>query len=241
MGLFKLQNSYLLKEKEAESEKREKERFREISAFTSGVAHEIKNPLNSISLLCELLRKRAPETLQEDVSLCKKEIHKISGIIDQFSASQKPLKLKKEEFLFEDLIRDVQSSLKNETEITHGQISYSQTRPIPISADRQLIGQAFINLLKNALDAGAGGEVIIHVRTKKNSVHVTFQDFGEGIAEEDKDFIFYPFFSKKEEGMGIGLYLTKKIIEAHGGTIGFQSEPGLGTTFSIRLPGGRHE
>jgi signal transduction histidine kinase len=241
LGLYKLQNSYLEKEQEVEKEKREKERFREISAFTSGVAHEIKNPLNSISLLCELMRKRVPEELQKDVTLCKNEVHKISGIIDQFSAAQKPLKLKKEKFNFEDLVRSVQSSLKNEIKKRQTKIVYSQSGPIAVYADKQLIGQSLINLLKNALEAGVKGEILVHASEHKNTVQMTVQDFGKGIAEEDKQFIFYPFFSKKEEGMGIGLYLTKKIVEAHGGKIEFQSEQGKGTTFSVLLPRGRHE
>lgn len=241
LGLYQLQNNYLVKEKEAENEKKEKERFREISAFTSGVAHEIKNPLNSLSLLCELLQKRAPAELQEDVSLGKKEIHKISRIIDQFSASQKPLKLKKEKFFLKDLIQDIQASLKNEIDQEKNEINYFQKRQILLYADKQLISQAFINLLKNSLEAKADGDITIQARRHKNSVFLTFRDSGHGISEQDKKNIFYPFFSKKEKGMGIGLYLTKKIIEAHGGKIGFQSELGHGTTFSVEIPGGKHE
>ncbi|MCJ7582999.1 MAG: HAMP domain-containing histidine kinase [Candidatus Aminicenantes bacterium] len=241
LGLYRLQNNYLMKEKEAENEKKEKERFQEISAFTSGVAHEIKNPLNSLSLLCELLQKRAPAELQENVSLGKKEIHKISRIIDQFSASQKPLKLKKEKFFLEDLLQDIQASLKNEIDKKNNEILYFQTRQIFLYADKQLISQAFINLLKNSLEAEPVDDIIIRARQKKNSVFLTFKDSGNGIAEQDKKNIFFPFFSKKEKGMGIGLYLTKKIIEAHGGKIGFQSELGQGTTFSVQIPGGKHE
>jgi signal transduction histidine kinase len=241
LGLYQLQNNYLMKEKEAENEKKEKERFREISAFTSGVAHEIKNPLNSLSLLCELLQKRAPAELQENVSLGKKEIHKISRIIDQFSDSQKPLKLKKEKFFLEDLLQDIQVSLKYEIDQKKIEISYFQTRQILLNADKQLISQAFINLLKNSLEAEPVGDITIRARQHKNSVFLTFKDSGSGIAEQDKQNIFYPFFSKKEKGMGIGLYLTKKIIETHGGKIEFQSELGQGTTFSVQIPGGKHE
>lgn len=240
-GLYQLQNRYLEKEKEAEEEKKKKERFREISAFTSGVAHEIKNPLNSLSLLFELLQKRASTELQEEVSLGKKEIYKISRIIDQFSASQKPLKLKKEKFLLEDFMQDIQASLKNEIEQGKAEIQYFQTCPILLNADKQLISQAFINLLKNSLEVTVGGDITIQTKLHRNTVFITFRDSGKGIAEEDKKYIFYPFFSKKEKGMGIGLYLTKKIIETHGGTIRFQSELGHGTTFFVQIPGGEHE
>jgi len=104
-----------------------------------------------------------------------------------------------------------------------------------------LISQAFINLLKNSLEAEPVGDITIRARQHKNSVFLTFKDSGSGIAEQDKPNIFYPFFSKKEKGMGIGLYLTKKIIETHGGKIEFQSELGQGTTFSVQIPGDKHE
>ena len=104
-----------------------------------------------------------------------------------------------------------------------------------------MISQAFINLIKNSLEAEPVGDITIRARQHKNSVLITFKDSGIGIAEQDKKNIFYPFFSKKEKGMGIGLYITKKIIEAHEGKIEFQSELGQGTTFSVEIPGGKHE
>ena len=104
-----------------------------------------------------------------------------------------------------------------------------------------MISQAFINLLKNSLEAEPISDITIRARQHKNSVLLTFKDSGNGIAEQDKKNIFYPFFSNKEKGMGIGLYLTKKIIETHGGKIEFQSELGQGTTFSVKIPGGKHE
>jgi signal transduction histidine kinase len=240
-GLYKLQNHYLEKEKEAESEKKEKERFREISAFTSGVAHEIKNPLNSLSLFCELLQKKVPAELQDDVTLSKKEVHKISRIIDQFSDIQRPLKLNKEKFDLEELIKDIQGSLMNEFSRINERIHFSQTRPILLNADKQLISQAFFNLLKNSLETEAEGDIEIRASLNKNTVLLTFSDTGQGISEKDKENIFLPFFSKKEKGMGIGLYLTKKILEAHGGKIEVLSELGHGTTFSVHIPGGQHE
>lgn len=240
-SLYRLQSRYLEKEKEAEEEKREKERFREISAFTSGVAHEIKNPLNSLSLFCELLQKKVPAELQEDVVLSKKEVHKISRIIDLFSDIQRPLKLKKEKFDLEGLMKDVRSSLLSEFRETAKRIRYIQARPVLLFADKQLIGQAFFNLLKNSLEAETDGGVEIRASLNRNTVLIEFRDRGSGIPEQDREKIFLPFFSKKENGMGIGLYLVKKIFEAHGGKIDVLSEPGHGTTFLVQIPGGQHE
>lgn len=238
LGLFQLQSHYLRKKREAEEEKKEKERYREISAFTSGVAHEIKNPLNRLSLLFELLKKRIPAALQEDVSLGKEEIQKISRIIDQFSTSLKPIDLKKEQFYLQDLILEIKKSLTQEIREKRVEIRYSQQLPIVLHGDKGLLNQALLNLLRNSLEASDEGNIVIRAAQHKKKILITIKDSGKGITEEDKDHVFDPFFSRKKGGMGVGLYLTKKIIEAHEGTITFQSEPGRGTTFLIRIPGG---
>ncbi len=237
-GLYQLQRHYLDKKKEAEDEKEEKERYREISAFTSGVAHEIKNPLNSLSLLFELLHKRVPEEIQKDVSLGKEEIQKVSRIIDQFSASLKPFSLNKEIFSLAEMVSNVRESLFKEFETEGIDISYSESSSIALNADKGLMQQAFLNLLKNSLEASEKGRIGIRAWQKKGKVLVRIDDPGRGIPEEDKTRIFEPFFSTKEKGMGVGLYLTKKIVEAHEGEIEVQSQRGQGTTFFIHIPGG---
>jgi signal transduction histidine kinase len=237
-GLYQLQRHYLDKKKEAEDEKKEKERYREISAFTSGVAHEIKNPLNSLSLLCELLHKKVPEELQKDVSLGKEEIQKVSRIIDQFTASLKPLRLNKEMFSLAEIVSDVRESLFKEFNTDGVEISYSESSSIVLNADKGLMQQAFFNLLKNSLEASKKGRIEIRAWQKKGKVLVRIDDPGRGIPEKDKEQIFEPFFSTKKKGMGVGLYLTKKIIETHEGEIAVKSQTGQGTTFFIQIPGG---
>ena len=238
MGLYQLQNRYLEKKKEAEEEKKEKERYREISAFTSGIAHEIKNPLNSLSLLFELLQKNASPELKENVTLGREEVQKISEIIDRFSASLKPLKLSKEKFFLEDMILGIRDSLKKELEDKGLKLRYSQRSPVSLNADKGLLNQAFTNLIKNSLEAAEKGDILIEAEQHRKMVSISVKDTGRGISEEDRERIFDPFFSRKEKGMGIGLYITKKIIEAHEGKIEFQSGSGQGATFNIQIPGG---
>jgi len=238
MGLYQLQSHYLEKKREAEEEKKEKERYREISAFTSGVAHEIKNPLNSLSLLFELFQKRVPQELREDVTLGKKEIQKVTGIINQFADSLKPLKLNKEKFLLEDLVLSVLDSLKKEVAPAGVETKYSQNVRVVLNADRALMSQVFINILKNSLEATETGDIQIQANQQRKKVLITVKDTGKGISDEDRKRIFDPFFSRKKKGIGIGLYLTKKIIEAHEGKIDVQSEIEQGTTFFIQMPGG---
>lgn len=234
LGIYQIQNHFLQKEKEAEAERSEKERYREISAFTSGVAHEIKNPLNSLALLFELLEKKMPAEFEDEISSGIGEVKKISRIIDQFSAFLKPLDLKKEELVLKDLMSDIRRSIEEK----HIDIRYEEQGKVVLYADKGLLSQALLNLLQNSLEATDKGEIRILAKKQKKRTHISVQDTGRGMSAEEIKHIFDPFFSKKKEGMGIGLYLTKKIIEAHEGRISCESRLGKGTTFYIEIPGG---
>lgn len=238
LGIYQTQAHYMKKEKETEKEKREKERFREISAFSSGIAHEIKNPLNSLALLLELLQKKSPQELREDVSQGRTEIQKISRIIDLFSATLKPLNLQRERFVLKDLIEDIFESLRRGGSSKSVDLQYSEDKEIIINADKGLISQAFLNLLQNSLDASEKEMIRVQAKEHRKKVSITITDRGRGMSDEEKTHIFEPFYSHKKEGMGIGLYLTKKIIEAHHGSITFDSRIGQGTSFSIQITGG---
>ena len=133
---------------------REKERYKEISAFTSGVAHEIKNPLNSLALLFELLGKKIPDEFEQDISLGSREIQKISRVIDHFSAWLKPLDLKKEKLTLKELMADLQDSITRE-DIN---IRYAEEGEVVVHADKGLLSQAISNLLQNSLEATDKGE-----------------------------------------------------------------------------------
>ena len=238
LGLYRLQIHSLAKEREAEKATREMERYREISAFTSGVAHEIRNPLNSLSLLFELLETKAPLDIKEEISPGKDEIRKISRIIEQFSASLKPLKLNKEKFVLEDFFQSILISLKKEDKREGVEIEYSQKGRIVVKADKNLLGQALLNLLRNALDATEEGKIFVRARREKKMIRLIVQDEGKGIPDEDKGRVFEPFFSRKKKGMGIGLYITKKIVEAHEGKIELTDSTMTGTVFTLDFPGG---
>jgi signal transduction histidine kinase len=239
-GLYQLQKSYIAKTQEVESERKEKERFKEISAFTSGIAHEIKNPLNSLSLLCDLLQKKVPPELSEEVALGKEEAQKISRTIDQFSQSLRPLKLKKEKWPLEEIVLSVRDSLLRQRGGTGVEIRYDGRKSLLARVDKDLMSRALFNILQNSLEAQEKGLISIRAEEKKKGISLIIEDSGPGIPEENLSRIFEPFFSTKHKGMGIGLYLAKKIIEAHDGKIEAKSEPGRGTAFIIRIPGGRH-
>jgi two-component sensor histidine kinase len=238
LGVYQLQNHYLQKEEEAGAERKEKQRYREISAFTSGVAHEIKNPLNSLALLCELLERKMPDELKEEILSGGEEVRKISRIIDQFSATLKPLDLKKDKFPLKDLVADVTESASMGKDKPQVKIDYQEDSQVFLYADRDLIGQALLNMLRNSLQATNEGKIVVRAWRHRKKTFISLLDSGRGMTEEEKRHIFDPFFSGKKGGMGIGLYLTKKIVEAHEGHISCESQLGQGTIFSIQIPGG---
>lgn len=238
IGLYQIQIHYMDKKTELEEEKRQKERYREISALTSGVAHEIKNPLNSLALLFELLAKKNTSTDSEVIESGRKEVAKIARIVDQFSSSLKPIELSKDSFSLEDEIISVKESLEKTARERGVNIRYSQSLSVTLFADRMLLSQAIHNIVKNAIEASDGGEVDITVRKERKKVFISVKDSGRGIDEEKNERIFAPFYSTKIGGMGIGLYLTRKIVEAHEGTLDFVSKANIGTTFTICIPGG---
>jgi signal transduction histidine kinase len=240
-GVFKLQKKYLAKTEEAEEAHQEKERFREISAFTSAVAHEIKNPLNSLSLLLELLQGNIHIDIKDEVALGKAELQKIARIVDSFSGSLKPLHPVKETAWLREIVTAAHDSLLREAPKPGVEWRYSESRPLFFPADKDLMIQCFLNLLRNAYEATDRGTVSVEAETRRKKIVVRVMDTGRGIEPDRLPLVFDPFFTTKDKGMGIGLYLARKIVEAHGGRIGVESPPGRGTTFTIQLPGGGHE
>lgn len=237
LGMVRLQSRYLRKTRELEKQTQEKEHFREISAFTSGVAHEIKNPLNSLSLLCDLFEKKAPMELRKDVLSGKTEVRKISRIVDQFSAALRPLSLHKERFMLDDLLQQTRDSFLKEFGRQPEDVKIEGGAAVPVTADPGLLGQVLLNLLKNAHESAPEGRIVMRGWRQKKEVCISVHDSGAGVAPRDLPHIFDPFYGNKGQGLGIGLYLSRKIVEAHGGHIQAKSSPGEGAEFIIGIPG----
>jgi len=237
LGMVRLQSRYLRKTRELEKQTQEKEHFREISAFTSGVAHEIKNPLNSLSLLCDLFEKKAPMELREDVLSGKTEVRKISRIVDQFSSALRPLNLHRERFALDDLIEETRDSFLRQYGRQSEGVKIEGDASVVVAADRGLLGQVILNLLKNAHESAPEGTIFLKRWRQKRRVSISVRDLGAGVSPRDLPNIFDPFYGNKKEGLGIGLYLSRKIIEAHGGRIHASSTLGQGAEFVIEIPG----
>jgi signal transduction histidine kinase len=236
-GLFQLQSRYMIKAREAENERLEKERFREISAFTSGVAHEIKNPLNSLALVLELLGRKVPPEAKGDVDLGKAQVRTVARIVDRFSRVVKAVRPEVAALALDDVLGQAAENLAAEVPGASGRVTIERAPGVIVAGDRELLVQAVLNLLKNAVEASPDAPVHAGGRRAGKRTEIRVRDGGPGLPPEAAALVFEPFYTTKEKGMGIGLYLTKRIIEAHGGTIEARSGDGQGTEFRIELPG----
>jgi signal transduction histidine kinase len=236
-GLFQLQSRYMTKAREAEAERLEKERFREISAFTSGVAHEIKNPLNSLALVLELLGRKVSPEANGDVDLGKAQVRTIARIVDRFSRVVKAVRPEVAPLALDDVLRQAAENVAAEVPGASSRLRIESAPGVLVAGDRELLVQAVLNVLKNAVEASPDAPVHAGGRRAGKKIEIRVRDGGPGLPPEAAALVFEPFYTTKEKGMGIGLYLTKRIIEAHGGTIEARGVAGQGTEFRIELPG----
>jgi PAS domain S-box-containing protein len=222
-----------------------------LGRFSSSIAHEIRNPLTGIAAGIQYLQRAGSvaESQRENIEFILTEVHRIDRLIGDLMSVVRVSDLIVEETAIEELIEDGvtstselarRKSVKVETEFP------AETHRIIVDADR--MKQVLINVIKNAIEASQSGDTVsVSVSFANEARDVLFdavgvfaiirvRDNGLGLNEEDKLRVFEPFFTKKSEGTGLGLYVTHSIIERHGGYIYVDSEYGVGTTFSIYLP-----
>lgn len=237
-GIYRMHRASLARAGEAAAEREEKEKFRELSGFTAGIAHEIKNPLNSLALLCALLEKKAPEELAGDAALGRMEVQKIGRILDQFSAALHPVDLRLETVDVAAVVGDAVEAAASASASAGTSIRWDLGPGPIVRADRGLLAQALFNIIRNGLEAAAaGGGIGIRVERMKGGARISIEDSGPGIPAGDLERVFEPFYSTKSDGLGVGLFLTRKIVEAHGGRVYAVGRQGGGTVFHIELPG----
>lgn len=219
--------------------------YAEIAQLAGGLAHEIRNPLSTMQLNLDLLAEdfAHPETQRDRRALQKiervqKESHRLQAILEDFLRYVRVQNLRAvpadlNEVV--DILRDFQEGQAAAQGVvlrTH----YEKSLP-PIPLEVELFKQALLNLTLNALHAMPdGGELILTTRREGDWAVLDVTDTGCGIRPEDQPRVFDAFFSTRPGGSGLGLPTVRRIVEAHGGTIGLESEPGRGTKFTIRLP-----
>jgi signal transduction histidine kinase len=230
---------------EAQKELIKAERESAWKEMAQQVAHEIKNPLTPMKLNLQHLQRQL-ESNPDDVLKLKpliektadniiNQIESLSKIASDFSKFAKPIQTEKQKLNLTEILNSAASLYEH-----NDSVRIKKTvpkKPVYLNGDEDELRRVFINLIKNGIEAVRDNtaEIRISLKCSKGVIEAEFEDNGEGIEAEDRDQIFHPQFSTKSSGTGLGLAITKKIIEAHNGTISFESEPGRGTTFTLRF------
>lgn len=215
------------------------ERLRAIATLASGLIHEIRNPLTSLTVFAEQLqsRKNDPEFLDKCQKIFLKETGRVNELLTQLLTFAKPTPPSLQRIDPEQLINDTLLLLSPQVESQGIKIERTFPKNQLITADPNQLKQAFLNIILNALDAMPNGGIMsIDTNIQNNYYVISIKDTGLGIAEKDLNHIFDPFFSLKEKGTGLGLAITHGIIEQHKGKITVKSQITKGAEFNVFLP-----
>ena len=218
------------------------ERLAALERITAGVAHEVKNPLNSMRLWLENLKESLPAEpdsgSQQAVQVLDKEIDRLDAVVKRFLDFTRPMDVRLEATQLADVLKEVIEIAK--PQLQKAKIYVAQLLPIDVPevyVDRALLKQAVLNLVLNAVEAmPSGGQLRMMLSRRGEMAEITVGDTGKGIPVENRQKIFQLFFTTRPGGSGIGLASTFRIVQLHNGSIDFTTEVGRGTTFRIELP-----
>lgn len=217
------------------------DRMAALSRVSSGVAHEVKNPLNAILLHVEVARAKLAHgdtEIEPQMEIISREILRLDRVVKTFLDFTKPVELSLSTVRLGELLAEIVELARPQAESSEIQVTVErEPDEVEVRVDRDLVKQAFLNIVVNAMQAmPEGGELRFSSFASEDTAEIRISDTGPGIPPELRDKIFRLYFTTKKEGSGIGLAMAFRIVQLHDGTIDFTSEPGRGTTFCIRLP-----
>lgn len=224
----------------------EDERVKSILELAAGVAHELGNPLNSLNIHLQVMQRQlqrlreTPNTdkLEKSLGICSGEVERLDSIITHFLEAVRPQKPQLHDL---DLIAPLEESVEflgPELEGAGIRVDIELASSLPaIQGDRDQIKQVFFNVIKNARQAmKAGGIIRIRAFSDDEYVYIQVGDTGEGIPQENLRKVFQPYFSTKQDGHGLGMMIVERIMRDHGGQIGLDSRPTVGTLVTLQFP-----
>jgi signal transduction histidine kinase len=217
------------------------ERLANLGRITAGVAHEVKNPLNSMRIWLENLKASMPgaEGLQaQAIRVLDNEIDRLDSVVKRFLDFTRPPEMHQEESSLKELLEGVLAFERAQFDKAGIKLDARLADDVPdVLVDRPLLKQAFINLLVNAVEAmPQGGQLFLSLRRRSEMAEIEIRDTGRGIPPEHRQRIFQLFFTTRPGGSGIGLASAFRTVQLHNGSIEFESEVGRGTAFRIKLP-----
>ncbi len=235
----------ITRDRQQEASLLESERLNAVRLLAAGVAHEIGNPLNALTIHLQLLERELKRldsgrrgSLLELAGIARTEVTRLDMIITQFLRAIRPARPTLVPMSVLAVLKDTLALLKEEiaNRGVHVELECPDTLP-PLRIDKDQIKQAFFNIIRNGLQAMAdGGLLHITIAESNHYIGIAFRDNGSGIALEDFTRLFEPYHTTKKSGSGLGLMIVQRIIQDHGGRIDVHSEPGKGTTFTVFLP-----
>jgi signal transduction histidine kinase len=224
---------------------RHAERLAELGTLTGGLAHEIKNPLSTVQLNLQLLQEDlspqnpAYDRLVRRLATIQRETGRLRETLDNFLRYAGKLELDPHQIDLNQLVDELADFFHPQAQLQRVQLRVKKPeQPVMANVDAKFIKQALLNLMINAVHAMSenGGELILSVSRAPNEALIDVIDTGSGIASENLDKIFKAYYSTKRGGTGLGLPMTRRLIEEHGGQLTVASEIGNGSDFTIHLP-----
>lgn len=227
--------------REAEASVRRSERLAALGQLTAGLAHEIRNPLGTMKASAEMLLERLSrenELALELAGYISTEVDRANSLITRFLEFARPLQLRLAPTDLNALTDSAIDQLARQIPSAGPRIHRNYDPGIPLlDADGELLERVIFNLINNALQASPeGATVTVKTLAAPGRVELAVIDRGSGVKPEHREQIFNPFFTTKPSGVGLGLAITAKIVDEHGGQISLESEPGRGSTFVVSLP-----
>lgn len=224
-----------------------------MTTMAAGIAHEIKNPLASISIYLQLLQRKLDadgclkkEDAQKSLSIISDEIERLNSISVDFLFAVKPVNIKTEVNSVNKIVSKACDVAEPELKARNINLIRDLATSLPnAELDPNLIEQCILNLVRNAMqaiDTGCNdGVITVHTSLEGDNIHISVEDNGCGMTEEQLGKIFEPYYTTKSNGTGLGLTNIFKIIKLHNGEVSVKSEPGTGSEFTLSIPVPRSE
>jgi signal transduction histidine kinase len=244
-GMFVLRIVDVTEERAVSEKVLNAEKISSVTLLASGIAHEIGNPLNAITLHLKVMQKQfrsikdgdVRAQIEKAIDVCLDEISRLDSIVKNFLQAVRPQKPKMVDIQLAEVLSTAIELMSAEFKSLNVKL-VNNVRPLPtILGDEGQLRQVFFNILKNSCEAiSDGGTVIVDGSENDCDAILTFTDSGTGISAETFDKIFQPYFSTKQSGNGLGMVIVERILREHGATIDIASAKNVGTKISINFP-----